>query len=70
MKKTKPYFETPEMEKLSGIIVDCVRALGANGIEIDDAKHDEITRHVIEIASKGISDPEEIRELVLANMGS
>jgi hypothetical protein len=70
MKKTKTYFETPEMEKLSGIIVDCVRTLEADGVTIDAAKQDDLTRRVIEIASKGISDPDEIRELVLANMAS
>jgi hypothetical protein len=70
MKKTKMYFETPEMETLSGIIADCARALEADGIAVDAAKQDELTRRVIEIASKGISDPDEIRELVLANIAN
>lgn len=68
MKKTKTFFETAEMDVLSSIVADCTKMIDERGVEVDDAKHREILQRVIEIASQGLSDPEEIRELVLARI--
>ena len=67
MKKTKTFFESGEMSALAAIVADCAKALEAGGAAVDDAKREDITLYVLKIASRGITDPNEMRELVIAH---
>jgi hypothetical protein len=70
MKKTKTFFETADMNKLAGIVADCAKAIEERGIRVDEAKREEITKSVLQIASRGITDPDEIRELMVGRLQS
>jgi hypothetical protein len=58
------------MNALVAVATDCVAILEARGVSVDDAKREEITWRVLTIASRGIADPAEIRELVVAHFAS
>jgi hypothetical protein len=70
MKKTKSFFETGEMNRLAAVVADCAKAFEERGLAVDDARREEITKSVLQIASRGIIDPDEIRELMVDRLRS
>jgi hypothetical protein len=65
MKTTKLFFDSPEMAVLATVIADLVKDLASRGTLIEEERRPEITQLVLKIASRGITDPDEIRLLVL-----
>ena len=70
MKKTKLYFDSLEVTALREIVAACVEDLEKRSVTVDAKKHAAITQRVVKIASRGISDPDEMRELVVSHFSN
>jgi hypothetical protein len=65
MKMTKLVFDSKEMARMAALIEEIASDLRRRSVDFDDAKREALVKHVLEVASIGISDPNEIRALVL-----
>jgi hypothetical protein len=70
MKVTKLVFDSKEMARMAALIEEIASELRDRPGGLDDANREALIKHVLDVASKGISDPDEIRALVLERYGA
>lgn len=65
MKTTKLFFNSAEISVLAALTAELAMDLLRRGVGLDERKRRDLTRRVLDVAASGISDPHEIRTLVL-----